>query len=135
MLPFQIQTYNGSQEPAANRIYILTKGNNSGKPRRTPYRNSLALTFKSEAEADRGFYAIKSLFLAQVFKRQLIGSVIPFIRLTDVIMIFKVYIHLFENDFPHYEQIAAATVYKDKLKKQYESAIRLIQAIAISIIH
>ena len=134
MLPFEMRTYNGSQEPAANRIFILMKGNNAGKPSRKPFRNSLALTFTDEQAADRGYNAILSLYYAQTFRRELIGSVIPFIRVSEIKMIFKVYVHLFELETIHHRQLSAALEARDHMKKQTATLQKLIHVIAHQLI-
>ena len=80
---FTLKTYNG-QLPDTNRIFILNKGYNAGKPSHKPFANSFVLTTESEDEAQFYYFLCQALWKAKQFHQLLIGSVILFIRKDDL---------------------------------------------------
>jgi hypothetical protein len=72
----KVTTYKGIQAD----FYIQAKGNNAGKPLRKPIPNSFAV-HESDSQA---FEAVYALWIAKVFEPYITGSVVPFIRLSDV---------------------------------------------------
>ncbi len=83
---FELKTYNG-QFPERNRIYILNKGSNSGKPSFMPFTNSFVLTAESEDEAKLYYFICYALWKARKFHFYLVGSVIPFIRKKELLQV------------------------------------------------
>lgn len=83
---FDLKTYNG-QFPERNRIYILNKGNNSGKPSFMPFANSFVLITESEEEAQLYYFICYALWKARKFRKYLVGSVIPFIRKKELLQV------------------------------------------------
>ena len=80
---FTLKTYNG-QFPATNRIFILNRGINAGKPSLMPFVNSFVLTASNEDEAQFYYFLCLALWKAKTFQSLLIGSVILFIRKDDL---------------------------------------------------
>jgi hypothetical protein len=80
---FTLKTYNG-QFPDTNRIFILNKGNNAGKPSLMPFVNSFVLTTSTEEEAQLYYFLCYALWKGRKFRQLLIGSVILFIRKDDL---------------------------------------------------
>ena len=80
---FTLKTYNG-QFSATNRIFILNKGINAGKPSLMPFVNSFVLTASNEDEAQFYYFLCLALWKAKKFRYLLIGSVILFIRKDDL---------------------------------------------------
>jgi hypothetical protein len=81
---FTLHTYNGKQFPALNRIYILNKGENSGKPSLMPFVNSFVCTCQDQQEAELLYILSYGLWQAQQFRPFLRGSVIEFITIDDL---------------------------------------------------
>ena len=81
----RIETYNGQK--SAN-FYIQSKGNYSGRPLRKPIPNCFAV-FTNNPLA---FEIVYCLFKGKLFEYYIIGSVIPFIRITAVKKILEKYI-------------------------------------------
>lgn len=80
---FKLATYNGKQFPAANRFYILNKGDNSGKPSLVPFANSFVCSCDSKEESDMLYILSYGLWQSQQYKGLLVGSVIEFLRIDD----------------------------------------------------
>lgn len=75
----RIVSYNPSR-PVKADFYIQSKGNHSGRPLREPKANCFAV-FTDEVHL---FEVVYSLYLSRAFENYIIGSVVPFIRLSDV---------------------------------------------------
>lgn len=81
---FTVSTYNGTQFPALNRIYILNKGDNSGKPALMPFVNSFVCTCDSQEDAELLYILSYGLWQSRQFLPFLKGSVIQFITIDDL---------------------------------------------------
>jgi len=80
----KFQTYSVKHQSTGFEFYILSKGLNSGKPLLTPCPNSFVCICKSEEQKDFYFWLLFGLWKAKYFHQFLTGSVIPFIRLSDL---------------------------------------------------
>ncbi len=83
----RVETYNGQK--SAN-FFIQCKGNYSGRPLRKPIPNCFAVFTKNPL----AFEIVYCLFKAKIFEYYIIGSVIPFIRITEVKKILEKYIQV-----------------------------------------
>lgn len=80
----KFQTYSVKHQSTGFEFYILSKGLNSGKPLLTPCPNSFVCICKSQGQKDFYFWLHFGLWKAKYFHQLLTGSVIPFIRLSDL---------------------------------------------------
>jgi len=80
----KFQTYSVKHQSTGFEFYILSKGLNSGKPLVTPCPNSFVCICKSQEQKDFYFWLLFGLWKAKHFHQFLTGSVIPFIRLSDL---------------------------------------------------
>ena len=64
-------------------LFILNKGNNSGKPRKEPYTNSFVILFQNEQDCEDMLNIAESLMKSKYWLQFLCGSAIPFLRLPD----------------------------------------------------
>jgi hypothetical protein len=85
MFNYQIKTYNPEIEVTEFHFFILNKGLNSGKPLLEPCPNCFVCTFKTEAEKEQLYWLVFGLWQGKAFYTSLLGSVIPYIRKSDVI--------------------------------------------------
>lgn len=81
---FQIKTYRPGYVPSDNTMYILSKGSNAGKPLDKPCPNCFAVTTLSAAEKTSIYWICYVLWQGGIFRRLLIGSVIPFVRIDEL---------------------------------------------------
>lgn len=116
----KFQTYSVKHQSTGFEFYILSKGLNSGKPLVTPCPNSFVCICKSQEQKDFYFWLLFGLWKAKHFHQFLTGSVIPFIRLSD----------LKDEVFNHAEKVSKqekeykSTVDKIKQLEEKEKAIR-----------
>jgi hypothetical protein len=80
---FIIKTHQKNAIYKGNQIYILNKGMNSSKPQNEPFTNSYVILFLNEEDAETVYWLAYSLWKAKFWHQSLLGSVIPFLRITD----------------------------------------------------
>lgn len=80
---FIIKTHQKSTECTSKAIFILNKGMNSGKPQKEEFANSFVILFEREEDAEIVYWLAYSLWKSNFWHQFLIGSVIPFLRITD----------------------------------------------------
>ncbi|CAM2776536.1 hypothetical protein SAMN05444143_10488 [Flavobacterium succinicans] len=83
MTQFIIKTNKPGIQYSQPHFFVLNKGMNSGKPQNDSFTNSFAIIFKNKAEVDNYFWIAFALWKSQFWQQHLIGSVIPFVRLSD----------------------------------------------------
>ena len=85
MMPLSIRCFHHA--PTKNfpgsHFFILTKGNNAGKPGYQPWANSFIATSPNEEMNNFYFWLTYGLYKAHSFKTFHRGSVIPFINLQE----------------------------------------------------
>lgn len=74
----KIITFNGSQKDAD--FFIQSKGKNAGRPLNNPTKNCFAVY----TDVNFAYEIVYSMKVAGVFEAEIIGSVIPFIRISKV---------------------------------------------------
>ena len=82
---YQIVTYS-PQRIFNDQIafFVLAKGLNAGRPSFEPNVNSFAVLCNNEEVKEYLFYYIYATWKTNYFKKELIGSVIPFIPITVI---------------------------------------------------
>lgn len=86
---FQLKTYRQGMKTQKHSFFILNKGLNSGKPMNEPCPNCFVCTCATAKEKQKMYWLLFALWQSKKIERQLIGSVIPFIRIRDLEEIIK----------------------------------------------
>lgn len=112
------RTENGKCEKY--HFFVLSKGMNAGKPLKQSTANCFIVVCDTQAERDFYESLCFSLWKAKIFERELIGSVIPFIRLPEFRQVVNHYARLTNNQPEKVLKLA------DSVNKamQYEEVIR-----------
>lgn len=84
MKAFKIKTHRLGKDYPSPHFFVLSKGNNAGKPSYAAFTNSFVIMTNCENEARQLFWICNILFTGHYFKTRLCGSVIPFIRIGEV---------------------------------------------------
>lgn len=84
MKTIHIKTYRMKSSPRANHFYILSKGYNAGKPLEAPCPNCFVVYTSDLHELAKLYWICYSLWKTGVYIPLLRGSVIPFLRVSDV---------------------------------------------------
>jgi hypothetical protein len=123
---FIIKTHQKNAIYKGNQIFILNKGMNSGKPQKEPFTNSFVILFRNNDDAETVYWLAYSLWKAKFWHQSLLGSVIPFLRITDFKKDFisKVKEMLQEHEL-HKKQIQALRLLEQK-EDQFQKNIVLI---------
>jgi hypothetical protein len=123
---FIIKTHQKNAVYKANKIFILNKGMNSGKPQKEPFTNSFVVLFQDEQDAETVYWLAYSLWKTRFWHQSLVGSVIPFLRIDDFKKDFssKVTEMLQEREL-HKKQIQALRLLEQK-EDQFQKNIVLI---------
>lgn len=82
-IKYEVKTYSPDSVKQPNTFYVLSKGLWSGRPMNRPRPNSFEVSTKSPEEKLRLFNYVYILWKCEHFSRELKGSVIPFIRISD----------------------------------------------------
>lgn len=89
---FRLVTFNPQLHTSGpNQIFILSKGNNAGKPLRRPCPNCFTL-YTSEELTDTFYWMLYGLFLSKKFKPYIKGSAVPYIRIGDAKIVLNIYL-------------------------------------------
>lgn len=83
MTNFIIKTHKPGTEYNQPHFFILNKGMNSGKPQKKSFTNSFVIIFKNQAEVENYFWIAFALWKVKFWHQHLIGSVIPFLCLSN----------------------------------------------------
>ena len=83
MLNFTVKIHRVGTIYSKSHLFILNKGNNSGKPRKEPFTNSFVILFQNEQDCEDMLNIAESLWKSKYWHQFLCGSVISFLRLPD----------------------------------------------------
>lgn len=130
-----IKTHRKDTLYAKPHLFILNKGMNSGKPQKEPFTNSFVVIFENEEDCENVFWITYSLWQSKFWHRNLVGSVIPFLRLTDFIEEFSAKAYEMLNDFEQHQKDIQALRLLELKEKQFHQNINLINDLRRVILH
>jgi hypothetical protein len=84
-----IKTHRMNRTYHGNHFFILSKGNNAGKPLDIPCPNCFVVITKDQEEREGLYWLCFGLWQSEYFHPHLVGSVIPFLRLPELKSIIK----------------------------------------------
>ena len=135
MQNFIIKTHRVGTIYSKPHLFILNKGLNSGKPQKEPFTNSFVLLFQTEEDCENLYFVAFSLWKTKFWHQFLIGSVIPFLRLSDFKKEFFVKSKVMMQEHEtHVKHIAALKVLEQQ-EKQFHENISLINDMRRVILH
>lgn len=85
MLKHKIKTHKMGATYSCPHFFILNKGDASGKPAQMYWSNCFVFLADTEEEKEFYYFVFLGLWELKFFKKALIGSVVPFIRIGDLI--------------------------------------------------
>lgn len=88
MLP-QIRCYHANTNEQPLMFFILSKGEDAGKPGLMPWQNSFSVLCNNQESFDFYFWLTYGLFKANHFKPRQRGSVIQYVNLNDIKEVLK----------------------------------------------
>lgn len=88
MQPFSLRCHPPGTAAPSSTFFILSRGNNAGRPSYTPNPNCFAFTCAA-CDLDRYYWIVFALWETGHFRTYLMGSVIPFIRIRSVRLVIE----------------------------------------------
>ncbi|NGF77379.1 hypothetical protein G5B10_15940 [Fluviicola sp. SGL-29] len=126
MKAVKIFTYNPKNQKSEFEFYALSKGLNSGKPLDSPCPNCFVISCRNVEELDVYRSLLFGLWQTKSFHQFLIGSVIPYIRISDFKnFVFEQASHLKGKEKAFKKDVQNSKVLEQKERQLYEQ-LRLI---------
>jgi hypothetical protein len=90
MRPFTLKCFTSGATNFATDFFILSKGNNAGKPLQQSCPNCFVLSCETIVDREFYFWLCFGLWQANMFKPFLTGTAIPFLRMYDTVELIKI---------------------------------------------
>lgn len=135
MKNYIIKTHKKDTSYAKPHLFILNKGLNSGKPSKDEIVNSFVVIFENEEDCENIFWITYSLWQSKFWHRNLVGSVIPFLRITDFIKEFSRKADEMLNDFEEHQKNVKALQLLEAKATQFNQNLNLINDMRRIILH
>ena len=132
---FIIKTHQKNTLYTKPHLFILNKGMNSGKPQKEPFTNSFVVIFQNEEDCESIYFVAYSLWKTKFWHPNLVGSVIPFLRLPDFSKEFNLKANLMMQEHEEHQKNIAALQLLEKKEKQFHENINLINDLRKTILY
>ena len=126
MSTFNIKSHRPGVSYNMPHLFILNKGNNSGKPLFDACPNCFVIQFQSEDEREQIYWLMYSLWQSKAFYPFLRGSVIPFIVLNDLKSCLREGMKKVDENPAQFEKAVAALRNLEAIENQYKQNLLLI---------
>ena len=133
MYNYEIVSHRPGVEYNTPHFFILSKGNNSGKPSNTPWTNSFVFISKSEKESKILYWTSYFLFKNKTIFRILRGSVIPFVSIAEYKKEFKIYLRYIDEVPSKFHKSAVLLEKLNKQKRYLELHLSKLDSLMISV--
>ncbi|MEQ8472550.1 MAG: hypothetical protein RIC35_15270 [Marinoscillum sp.] len=84
MFKYRVNTFSAQELPKGPHFFVLSKGLNAGKPMDKPCANCYLVCTEFEENRHLFYWLCFALWKSGYFKKHLVGSVIPFLRVNDL---------------------------------------------------
>lgn len=115
-----VNTY---QQP---HFFILNKGNNTGKPLPEYCANCFVFLADDDQDKDFHFYMFLGLWELRIFRPHLIGSVVPYIRLGDLVDLAEEVINTVNTGERSFMDVQPALAQIDALRASLQKQLRYL---------
>ena len=132
---FIIKTHQKNTLYTKPHLFILNKGMNSGKPQKEPFTNSFVVIFQNEEDCESIYFVAYSLWKTKFWHPFLVGSVIPFLRLSNFSKEFDLKASLMMQEHEEHQKNIAALKLLEKKEKQFHENINLINDLRKTILY
>ena len=126
MSTFNIKSHRSGVSYNMPHLFILNKGNNSGKPLVVSCPNCFVIQFQCEDEKEQIYWLLYSLWQSKAFYQFLRGSVIPFIVLNDLKSCLRDGLKKVDENPKQFEKVVAALRNLEAIENQYKQNLLLI---------
>jgi hypothetical protein len=124
-MQFNVKTYSPGQLIRPFSFFVLSKGLNSGKPISKPCPNCYQIICLTSEDKETSELLCFCLWQSKVFYKDLVGSVIPFLRIGDFR---KALLNAIESskDKPEIHLLSGNIQKLNDLENQYRTQLKLI---------
>lgn len=135
MLKSKIKCHKMGTQYTQPHFFILNKGNNSGKP--LPEYCANCFVFLADDEEERGFYffLLLGLWELKFFKPHLIGSVVEYIRMDDLIDIVEETLNAVNSGERKFDDVQKALAQIEVEKSRLQTKLNYLMTLRKSIFH
>lgn len=116
-------------------LFILNKGLNSGKPQKDPFTNCFVVIFENEEDCESIYWITYSLWQSKFWHRNLVGSVIPFLKIHDFTKEFSSKADEMLQDFEQHQKDVQALRLLELQADKFLQNINLINDMRRVILH
>lgn len=124
---YVLKSWTKSHKSSPYEFYVLSKGNNSGKPLNTPCPNCFVCICESEEQKQQLFWLFYGLWQGAYFHPFLTGSVISFIRLPDLKQVIRAAIYKMEMNPQQFTKNISVLQLLEQRSKVIHEQIKLIK--------
>ena len=114
-------------------FFILSRGNNAGKPSLTPWANSFTVICPHQEYFDYYYWLVNALHQAGKFRTHHRGSVIPFINVNDVRHLIRQAALAIHQDWKQFRELVTTldnlSQLRSTLQQQIEATEKLQQCL------
>jgi len=110
----------------APHFFILNKGEQCGKPAQMYWSNCFVFIAETEEEKEFYFFVFLGLWESKFFKKALIGSVVPYIRIGDLIDIAEEAINSINTGERKWSDVSGAITQLEQRKTELLQQIEYI---------
>lgn len=135
MTNFIIKSHRKDLQYTKPHLFILNKGLNSGKPQKEQFTNSFVVIFENEQDCESIFWITYSLWQSKFWHQNLVGSVIPFLRISDFTKEFSRKADEMLQDFEQHQKDIQALKLLELKANQFYQNISLINDMRRVILH
>ena len=135
MTNFIIKSHRKDLQYTKPHLFILNKGLNSGKPQKEQFTNSFVVIFENEQDCESIFWITYSLWQSKFWHQNLVGSVIPFLRISDFTKEFSRKADEMLQDFEQHQKDIQALKLLELKANQFHQNISLINDMRRVILH
>lgn len=127
MTTFELKTHQPGRTYSGPHFFILSKGNNSGKPLTDPCPNCFVMQLQTEAEKEQFYWLTFALHKSKSFYPYLRGSVIPFIIIAEVRHIIRTAYHRSLHNPAQFGIILRKVQTLDEIQIKYKQQLQNIE--------
>lgn len=135
MLKAKIKTHKLGAQYTQPHFFILNKGNNSGKPLPEYCSNCFVFLADDLNDKEFHFFIFQGLWQLKFFHPYITGSVIPFIRLDDLIDIVEETLNAVNTGERMFEDIQKVLLQIEESKSRLQTKLNYLMTIRKSIFY
>lgn len=131
----KIKTFRPGLELPKHYFFILSKGQNAGKPLKSPCANCYVFIAENSTECEFYYWLCYALWQGKRFEIYLVGSVIPFIRINDVkSLVFEASQKAYQN-LTEYQNSLSLLIHIDNQAQTMNQQLKLLKQAKQAIVY